>query len=69
MTSKKVFMRFSANVGSHYMKSNKVGRHFCPDFQQIKTFRGALAPRLLHHWWHRIFDIAVHVCDCIYSDV
>jgi len=54
---KKVFMCFSANVGLHFLKANKVGRHFCPDihgvcshfqgfrpdFQQIKTFRGALA--------------------------
>jgi len=21
------------------------------------------------HGWHRIFDIAVHACDCIYSGV
>jgi len=35
MTSKKVFMCFSANVGRHFMKSNKVGRHFCPDFQRF----------------------------------
>jgi len=60
---KTAFLCFSANVGRHFMKSNKVGRYFfqgfqrfCPDFQgfsakfqEIKTFRGALAPRLLHH--------------------
>jgi len=31
----KVFMCFSANVGHHFMKSNKVGCHFCPDFQRF----------------------------------
>ena len=47
---KKVFVWFSANLGRHFLKSSKVGRHFhadyqgcCPDFQQIKTFGGALA--------------------------
>jgi len=47
------FMRFSANLGRHFLKSSKVGRHFqadfqecCPDFQQIKTFRGAPDPQL-----------------------
>jgi len=47
---KMVFICFSANVGLHFLKSNNVGRHFgpyfqgfCPDFQQIKTFGGALA--------------------------
>jgi len=24
---------FSANVGRHFLKSNNIGRHFCPDFQ------------------------------------
>jgi len=33
VTSKKGFMCFSANVGHHFLKSNNVGRHFCPDFQ------------------------------------
>ena len=38
-------MRFSANLGRHFLKSsNVVGRHFHADFQQIKTFVGALAP-------------------------
>jgi len=49
---KKVFMCFSANLGRHFLKSSNVyRRHFyadfqgcCPDFQQIKTFGGALAP-------------------------
>ena len=48
---KMVFTCFSANPGRNFSKSNKVGRHFCPDFQgfcsdfrQIKTFGGALAP-------------------------
>jgi len=47
---KKVFMCFYANRGCHFLKSNNVGRYFhpdfqgfCPDFQQIKTFGGALA--------------------------
>jgi len=26
-------MCFSANVEHHFLKSNNVGRHFCPDFQ------------------------------------
>jgi len=50
---KKVFMWFSANLVRHVLKSSKVGRHFhadfqgCfPDFQQIKTFGGALDPHL-----------------------
>jgi len=61
---KKVFMCFSANVGRNFMKSNNVGRHFCPDFQRffpdfhafcpdfqyIKTFRDVLATCILHHW-------------------
>jgi len=28
-------MCFSANVGNHFLKSNNVGRHFCPDFQEF----------------------------------
>jgi len=50
---KKVFMWFSANLGRHFLKPSKVGRHFhagfqgCfPDFQQIKIFGGALNPHL-----------------------
>ena len=31
----KVFMCFSTNVGRHFMKSIKVRRHFCPDFQRF----------------------------------
>ena len=55
---KMIFTCFFAYLGSHFSKSNNVGRHFCPDFQgfyldiwgfcsdfqQIRTFRGALAP-------------------------
>jgi len=48
---KKVFMLFSANLGRHFLKSEKVRRHFhadfqgcCPDFQQTQTCGGALAP-------------------------
>jgi len=26
-------MCFSENVGRHFLKSNNVGRHLCPDFQ------------------------------------
>jgi len=44
-------MSFSANLGRHFLKPSNVGRHFyadfqgcCPDFQQIKTFGGVLAP-------------------------
>jgi len=33
--SKKVFMCFSANVGRHFMKSNKVGRHFAQIFRNF----------------------------------
>ena len=51
VTSEKVFMCFSANLGRHFLKSSNVGSHFyayfqgcCPDFQQITTFGGALAP-------------------------
>jgi len=58
---KKVFMCFSANVVRHFLKSNNIRRHccpdfqgfcqhfqrFCPDFQQIKTFGDALASILL----------------------
>jgi len=51
VTSKKVFMCFLDMLGSIFLKSNNVGRHFCPNFQrfcpdfwQIKTFGGALAP-------------------------
>ena len=47
----KVFMCLFANVGRHFVKSNNVGCHICPDFQefcsdfrQIKHFGGALAP-------------------------
>jgi len=36
-------MCFYANLGRHFLKSNNVGRHFCPDFQQIKTLGVALA--------------------------
>jgi len=43
-------MCFYANFGRHFLKSNNVGRYFypdfqgfCPDFQQTKTFGGALA--------------------------
>ena len=54
---KKVFL---ANVGRHFLKSNMLGRHFCPnfhrDFAQIfhkSTLLGVrlhpLQPRLLHH--------------------
>jgi len=46
-------MCFTANLRRHILKSSNVGRHFypdfqgfCPDFQQIKTFGGALAPPL-----------------------
>jgi len=49
-TYKKV-MLFSGNLGHHFLKSNKVRRHFhadfqgcCPDFQQTKTFGVALSP-------------------------
>jgi len=42
-------MSFYANLGHHFLKSNNAERHFypdfqgfCPDFQQIKTFWGAL---------------------------
>jgi len=51
LTSKKVFMFFSANLGRHFLKSSNDERYFhlnfqecCPDFQQIKTFGGALVP-------------------------
>jgi len=37
-------MCFSANLGRHFMTSNSFGRHFYPDFQQIKTYGDALAP-------------------------
>ena len=58
LPSKKVLMCFSANLGRHFLKSSNVGSHyyanhqgFYPDFQQIKTFGGALvsppATRLL----------------------
>ena len=30
---KKVLICFSATVGRHFLKSNNVGCHFCPDFQ------------------------------------
>ena len=46
---KKVCMCFYVNLGCHFLKSNNVGRHFypdfqafCQDFQQIRTFGGAL---------------------------
>jgi len=32
---KKVFMCFSAKVERHFLKSSKVGRHFCPDFRDF----------------------------------
>jgi len=51
VSSKKGLNVFSANVSRHFVRSNNVGRHFCPDFQgfcpdfqQIKTFGGALSP-------------------------
>jgi len=44
VTSKKVFMCFSTNLGRHFLKSSNFRRHFYPDFQQIKRFVGALAP-------------------------
>ena len=51
VTSKKVFMCFSAKLGRYFLKSSNVGRHFyadfqgcCPDFQQIKTFGDLLTP-------------------------
>jgi len=47
---KEVFMCFYVNLGRHFLKTNNVGRHsypdfqgFCKNFQQIKTFGGALA--------------------------
>jgi len=67
VTSKNEFMCFSANVGHHFLKSNNVVRHFCPDFQgfcpdfnKSKLFGVSfhpLHPRLLHncpwkiHFW------------------
>ena len=42
---------FFCKVVQHFLKTNNVGRHFCPDFygfgpdfQQIKTLGGPLAP-------------------------
>ena len=36
VTSKqKVFICSCANAVRHYLKSNNVGRHFCPDFQRF----------------------------------
>jgi len=53
------FLKVSMSFFGFEEKKSIVGRHFCPDFQgfcpdfrQIKTFGGALAPlqlRLLHH--------------------
>ena len=50
VTFKKGLMCFYASSERHFLKSNNVGRHFyadfqgiCQDFQQIKTFGGALA--------------------------
>jgi len=34
---------------------------FCPDFHQIKTFGGALAPRLLHNWL-AAYTVALLTC-------
>jgi len=36
VASKKGFMCFSAHVGHHFLNSNNVGRHFCPDFNKSK---------------------------------
>jgi len=50
VTSEKAFICFSAKLGRHFLKSNNIGCHLCPDFQlfcpdvqQIKTFGGDLA--------------------------
>jgi len=50
---KKGLHLFSANVAHRFLKSNNVGCHFypdfqefCRDFQQMETFGGALAPWL-----------------------
>jgi len=63
---KKGFMCFFANVGHHFLKSNNVGCHFCPDcqgfcpdFNKSKYLGCAfpLHPHLLHpcpwkiHFW------------------
>ena len=44
-------MSFSVNLGSQFLKTSNVGRHFYPDYQgfysdfhHIKTFTGALVP-------------------------
>jgi len=48
---------FFCNVWRHFLKSNNVGRHFYPDFQQIKIilevrfhpFSYTTASRYQHH--------------------
>jgi len=50
---KKVFMWFSPRWGpfsSLFSGILRTFHRFFPDFRQIKTFGGALSPRLLHHW-------------------
>jgi len=72
MTSKKVFMCFSAKTpfyGRHFMKSNKIGSHFARIFIKSKLLGVRLHLASYATGKHRIFDIAAHVCDCIYSGV
>ena len=61
VTSKKNHVFFSANLRCHFLKSNNAGRRlysdfqgFFSDFQQIKTFGGALTP-LQSHLQHHCF--------------
>jgi len=80
MTSEKVFMCFSGSVGCHFLKSNKVGRHFCPNFQQfcsdfpqIKTFGCAPAPHVLYHVMYcnmnMCFFCSVTICLSICAQI
>ena len=38
----KLFVCFSAHVGRHFVKSNKVRRHFCPVIRVLPRFSGIL---------------------------
>jgi len=56
---KKAFVCFSGNVGCRFLKSNHVGRHFCPHFQQCtqifdksKLLGVQAYLRLLYHWMY-----------------
>ena len=51
------------------MKSNKIGSHFARIFIKSKLLGVRLHLASYATGKHRIFGIAAHVCDCIYSGV